>query len=137
MDREQTGIFVDGYNLLKALHTANIQLTVSERKEYGERAICQVEQFLEDFTMAYDFPEERGYYLRKMVARFSTAKITLRIMTESNIFKGAKNHKGEVAIKNQIFEYVAKIDTGICRWRKSFEKGKTGVSLASVKTDNY
>lgn len=44
--------------------------------------MTELGEFIAAFAMAYDFPEERDYYIRKMCAVFSVLLIDLRIMAE-------------------------------------------------------
>lgn len=124
MQVDKAGIYVDATLLRKVLYQALYDMTKMDRMIYGERAMVELGEFISAFAMAYDFPEERDYYIRKMCAVFSVLLVDLRIMAELNVYKGAKNSSGDVIVKREIFELVGRIDIGISKWRNSI-KGKS------------
>lgn len=124
MQVDKAGIYVDATLLRKVLYQALYDMTKMDRMIYGERVMVELGEFISAFAMAYDFPEERDYYIRKMCAVFSVLLVDLRIMAELNVYKGAKNSSGDVIVKGEIFELVGRIDIGISKWRNSI-KGKS------------
>ena len=126
MKISKTGIYVDGYELRKVLKRAQFAMTKADRIIYGTPILQECGEFLAAFVMAYDFPEERAYYIKKMCSAFEVMKMDLRIIVEDNILKcGSQNDVGMStdALKIHIFELIGKIDDGVGKWRSSV-KGK-------------
>ncbi len=125
MKTDKAGIYVDCYNLRKKLYQATYEMTHKDRVIIAEKALKDLDQVISSFVMGYEFQEERTYYIKKMSAHFEVLKMDLRIMAEENVFKGKKNKTGEyVLVEREIFEFVARIDDGIGKWRRSYlQKG--------------
>lgn len=127
MKVDKAGIYVDLYELRKLLKRAQYVMTKTDRIIYGTPVLKENIDTLADFVRAYDFEEERDYYIRKMCADFEALKIDLRIIVEDNVLKcpdPLNAHMKPESFKKLIFEYVARIDEGITKWRNSL-KGKT------------
>ena len=99
MHTDKAGIYVDAHKLRRVLYQALFDMDKRDRVVFGERAMTELGEFIAAFAMAYDFPEERDYYIRKMCAVFSVLLIDLRIMAELNVYRGAKNSSGDVIVK--------------------------------------
>lgn len=95
-----------------------------DRVIYADAMIKGIDDTMSHFVMAFNFPEERMFYIKKMCASFEVLKVHLRIMVDENIFKGRKNNNGEGITEKQVFDLIARIDEGICRWRRSHIKGR-------------
>lgn len=134
MHTDKAGIYVDAHKLRRVLYQALFDMDKRDRVVFGERAMTELGEFIAAFAMAYDFPEERNYYIRKMCAVFSVLLIDLRIMAELNVYRGAKNSSGDVIVKGEIFELVGRIDLGISKWRSSI-KGKSAGEPVCANTD--
>ena len=127
MKIDKTGIYIDAYNLRKLLKRAQFTMTKADRVVYGTPLLQACAAFLADFVMAYDFPDERSHYIRKMCADFEVLKIDLRIIVEDNVIKQTDKENAQMspdAYKVRIFELVGRMDDGITKWRNS-TKGKT------------
>ena len=125
---DKAGIYVDGYYLRKLLKRAQYVMTKTDRIIYGTPVLQECGTFLSSFVLAYEYPDERDRYIRKMIADFEVLKLDLRIIAEENILKcpdPANALMRPDGFKIQIFELVARIDEGIAKWRKCVEKGKT------------
>lgn len=123
MQTDKASIFVDAQNLRRLFYEALKDMSKGDRVMFGERTMCEIGDFIASFVMAYDFPDERNYYIRKMVAQFAVVRLDLEAMAELNIYKGKLNKYGDPVVKGEIFECVGRIDMGISKWRNSL-KGK-------------
>jgi len=138
MKTDKAGIYVDGYKLRKLLKRAQYTMTKADRIIYGTPVLKACGDFITDFVFAYDFKEERDYYIRKMCADFEILKIDLRIIAEDNVLKcpdPANALMSPDGFKIQIFELIARIDDGILKWRKSIEKEKGKTDAAKTSAD--
>ena len=127
MKVDKTGIYVDLYELRKLLKRAQYTMTKADRIIYGTPVLKENGDVLADFVMAYDFPDEREKYIRKMCASFEVMKFDLRIIAEDNVLKCPDPENAQMkpeTFKILFFELVARIDEGITKWRNSL-KGKT------------
>ena len=123
MKYSKAGIYVDGYELLKLLKRAQYTMTKTDRVIYGTPVLKANTDFLAAFVMAYDFEEERWYYIKKMCSTFEVLKMQLRIISEENILKVTTHENANMkpdSLKLQIFTLVGRIDEGITKWRRSF-----------------
>ena len=123
------GIYVDGFELRKLLKSAQFCMGKAHRIIYGTPLLEENAAFLRDFVFAYDFKEDRDYYIKKMCADFEVLKLDLRIVCDENILRSPDPANLQVSVdemKLKIVEYVARIDEGITKWRNSTIKGKPG-----------
>lgn len=124
MKTDKTSIYIDLQRLLKALHHASFDIPAKDRIVYLDDAIREAKQVLASFAMAYNFPEERMYYIRAMVAQFEVLKVSLREMAEEHIFRGKRSDKtGYLLVEMEVFECLGKIEEGIGKWRNSLIRG--------------
>ena len=67
MHTDKAGIYVDAHKLRRVLYQALFDMDKRDRVVFGERAMTELGEFIAAFAMAYDFPEERDYYIRKIL----------------------------------------------------------------------
>lgn len=124
MKTDKMSIYIDCQRLLKALRKASYDIPAKDRIIYMDDAIIDVKRVLASFAMGFNFPEERTYYIKAMVAQFEVLKVDLREMAEEHIFKGKRSDKtGYLLAEMEVFECLAKIEDGIGKWRNSLTKG--------------
>lgn len=70
-------------------------MTKSDRIIYGTPALERCGQILADFILAYDFEDERAYYIKKFLAEFYILKLDIETLNEFGIIKTTKDTDGE------------------------------------------
>ncbi len=123
------GIRVDAGNLLRLLLRAEMMMTAVDRRRYCNRAIDACEDVIRDFQMAYDFQDERGYWLRKLWADMAVLMELCRTIAETNaIHIPAKfDRLSPDAMKLEIFRTLGSLDEGVSKWRKSIARNATAM----------
>lgn len=132
---DKTGIYIDCKKLRRLLQRSQRCMTKSDRIIYGTPALERCGQILADFILAYDFEDERAYYIKKFLAEFYILKLDIETLNEFGIIKTTKDTDGEdlytkegkklvkVGVENpknlqrEMTEIVARLDEGMKRWR--------------------
>lgn len=104
-------------------------MTKVDRIRYATRAINAIEDVIRDFTLAYDFEDERLYYLKRMWADIAVFIDLMRTIGEQNCICLHPKHEPWTPdhMKLEIFNAVASLDEGAAKWKNSImrNKGKT------------
>ena len=110
-------------------------MTKVDRIRYGNRAVEQILDVIKEFTLAYDFEDDREIHLKRMCANVAVFIRTMRIIGERNVIcvKNPLEAMKPDTVKIQIIEHLAKLDEGVTRWKKSItaksrNKGTSGIA---------
>lgn len=124
------GIRVDAGKLLRLLLRAEMMMTAVDRRRYCNRAIDAVEDVIRDFQLAYDFQDERAYWLRKLWADMAALMELLRTIAETNAVHIPVKHDplSPDAMKIEIFRTLGALDEGVTKWRKSITRSNKGTT---------
>lgn len=127
MKTDKSGIYIDLYTLIKHLKEIQYFIGKAERIIYGTPCITSVEKAMADFVMAYNFPDERDFYIRKLCADVEVMKAETRILVECASINCKVGEDGVKTPVVMIYEYIGRIDEGVTKYRASaYGKGKTG-----------
>ena len=123
-ERPVPSIKLDADKLLGLLLRAEVMMTSVDRRRYGDRAIDAIEDVIRDFSLAYDFEEERIYYLKKMWADLAVFLTLVRTIGEHNCIRIMPQHEtmSPDTMKLEIYNSVARLDEGAARWKRSLRK---------------
>lgn len=129
-ERAVPSIKLDADKLLGLLLRAEVMMTAVDRKRYADRAIEAIEDVIRDFSLAYDFEDERLYYLKKMWADIAVFLTLIRTIGERNCIRLRPLHEtmSPDTMKLEIYNSVARLDEGATKWKKSIfyrNKGTT------------
>ena len=134
-EKEQPQIVLDAEKIYDLLLRAEVMMTKVDRVRYCNRAIGQILDIISEFTLAYDFDDDREYHLKKMCAHVAMFLRTMRIIADSNVIHIKSKYDVETPdqIKLALMNHIAKLDEGVTKWRKSFikskkDKGKKGTT---------
>lgn len=133
-EKEQPQIIIDAEKLYDLLLRAEMMMTKADRIRYGNRAIEQILDIIKEFSLAYDFEEDREIHLKRMCANMAVFLRTMRIIGERNIIcvKSVSDTTKPDTIKIEILEHLARLDEGVTRWKnsiiKSRNRGTTGIA---------
>lgn len=134
---DKTGIYIDCKKLRRVLQRAQICMTKADRIIYGTPVLKLCGDILSDFIVAYDFEDERPYYIKKFLAEFYVLKVDIETINECGIIKETKDSSGEQLytkegkklvvmgeespknLRREMTELIARIDIGMYRWRSS------------------
>ncbi len=128
-ERPVPSIKIDASAIHALLIRAEMMMTAVDRRRYCDRTIKAIQDVIRDFTMAYDFEEERLYYLKKMWADIAVFLDLVRMIGEMNCIRIFPKHEtmSPGAMKLELFNRVASLDEGATKWKKTVcrNKGKT------------
>lgn len=109
-------------------------MTKVDKIRYNNRAIDQILDVIKEFTLAYDFEEDREIHLKRMCANVAVFLLTMRKIGERNVIrvKNPLDTSSPDSIKLQLIEHIGKLDEGVTRWKnsiiKSRNKGTSGIA---------
>ena len=134
-ERAYPQIILDAEKLYTLLLQAETMMTKVDRIRYGNRAVEQILDVIKEFTLAYDFEDDREIHLKRMCANVAVFIRTMRIIGERNVIcvKNPLEAMKPDTVKIQIIEHLAKLDEGVTRWKKSItaksrNKGTSGIA---------
>lgn len=125
-ERDVPSILVDADTLLELLLRADPMMSATDRRRYNDRAIQQIQEVIAQFTLAYDFPDDRLEHLKKMWAAITNFIHTMRIIGMTNAiciqpkYEKMTPHQMKIELVNRI----ASLDEGAEKWRKSVLKAQ-------------
>ena len=125
-ERDVPSILVDADTLLELLLRADPMMSATDRRRYNDRAIQQIQEVIAQFTLAYDFPDDRLEHLKKMWAAVTNFIHTMRIIGMTNAiciqpkYEKMTPHQMKIELVNRI----ASLDEGAEKWRKSVLKAQ-------------
>lgn len=134
-EREEPSIILDAERILGLLLRAEMMMTKVDRIRYATRAITEIEDVIREFSLAYDFEDDRRYHLKRMMGHVAVFLRLFRIIGDTNAIRVKPEHESmtpdqmKLALQNS----VAALDEGTTRWKRSLDravkqtgKGKTG-----------
>lgn|SRR5574344_239407 len=134
---DKTGIYVDCKKLRRLIQRSQKCMTKADRIIYGTPMLEMCGRVLSDFILAYDFEDERSYYIKKFLSEFYVLKLDIETINEFGILKTTKDSNGEDLytkegkrliklggedsnlLRREMTEIVARLDEGMKRWRSS------------------
>ena len=125
MKSDRAGIFIDLKTLKRKLRLAQFCMTKADRIIYGTPALAACKAVLSHFGMAYDFPDEKDYYIRQFVAEFTILRIDIEELFEENVIKATNPEAigGRVinpdALKNEMVDLLGRIDEGVSKYARA------------------
>lgn len=108
---EDTGIYVDTYELFKAVHSVIYDFTKKDRVVLGDKIHDKASSMIAHAGMAYKLADRRKDEIDLFICDFEILKAYLRLAIDLKFLLPAKQVK--------IFSYIQRIDEGIMKWRKS------------------
>lgn len=133
-ERAQPQIIIDAEKLYGLLLRAEMMMSKVDRIRYGNRAIDQILDVIKEFTLAYDFEDDREIHLKRMCANVAVFLRTMRIIGERNVIcvKSVFDTARPDTLKLEIMEHLARLDEGVTRWKnsiiKSRNRGTSGIA---------
>ena len=123
-ERDQPQISVDAEALYDLLIRAETMVSKVDRIRYIHWAEDQILDVIAEYTLAYDFDDERGSHLRAMCGNIAKFIRTMRVIGKRNVICVCARYEGMTPdqVKREMLEHLAKLDEGATRWRKSFLK---------------
>lgn len=106
----KNGIYVDCKQLAMRLYKLSFTMAKRDRVIFGDRMLSLAIDCVEDFAFAYQYPERRVEYTERLIFDFGRLKELMRMSCDLKIIS-TKHYV-------TIFEYVARIDEGVGKYRK-------------------
>lgn len=117
---------IDADALLELLLRADPMMSATDRRRYNDRAIQQIQEVIAQFTLAYDFPEDRLKHLKRMWAAVTVFIHTMRVIGSVNAiciqpkYESMTPHQMKIELVNRI----ASLDEGAAKWKKGVLKAQ-------------
>ena len=108
---EDTGLYVDTYELIKAVHSVIYDFPKKDCVVLGDKIHDKATSMLAHAGMAYKLSDRRKEEIDLFICDFEILKAYLRLAIDFKYLLPAKQVK--------IFSYIQRIDEGIMKWRKS------------------
>lgn len=108
---EDTGIYVDTYELFKAVHSVIYDFPKKDRVVLGDKIHDKASSMIAHAGMAYKLADRRKDEIDLFLCDFEILKAYLRLSIDLKYLHPTKQVK--------IFSYIQRIDEGIMKWRKS------------------
>ena len=108
---EDTGIYVDTYELFKAVHSVIYDFQKKDRVVLGDKIHDKASSMIAHAGMAYKLADRRKDEIDLFICDFEILKAYLRLAIDLKHLLPANQVK--------IFSYIQRIDEGIMKWRKS------------------
>lgn len=107
--RDKASIYVDLQNLFRALYDAQWEMAKCNRIVIGVRMLDHCEKALSYFSLAYELEDRKIENIDKMLGEFEMLKVECRFAIDRFYRRDAT--------KNELREYIVKIQEGIDKWR--------------------
>lgn len=131
MKSDKAGIFIDLKALKRKLRLAQFCMTKADRIIYGTPVLASCKAVLAHFVMAYDFPDERDYYIRQFVAEFTNLRIDIEELFEENVIKAVNpdaiggRRINPDTLKNEMVDLLGRIDEGIGKYARANDQARS------------
>lgn len=124
-ERDYPDIGIEAETIYGLLLRARPMMNATNRRCYGDDAVRQIQDIIAAYTIAYDFPEERMYYLKLMWARIAVFLRLMRCIGDVNAIELKLKHEPFTPdrMKIELMNHIARLDEGATRWKRSVVKG--------------
>ncbi|MBQ3812894.1 MAG: hypothetical protein II841_04940 [Bacteroidales bacterium] len=123
-ERPVPSISVDADELLALLLRAELMMNATDRRRYADRAIGQIQDVIREFTLAWDFEDDRYEHLKRMWGAIAVFLRTMRIIGKVNAIRVQPKYEtmSPDEMKIKIMERMASLEDGAESWRRSVVK---------------
>lgn len=125
-ERPEPSIRIDAGNLLGLLLRAELMMNKVDRVRYCTRAICRVEDIIAEFSLAYDFEDDRLYHLKRLWGHVSVLLGIMRTIGERNAIRIQPKYETMTPdqMKLELLRSVSSLDEGVTKWKNSVMKSR-------------
>ena len=125
-ERPEPSIRIDAGNLLGLLLRAELMMNKVDRVRYCTRAICRVEDIIAEFSLAYDFEDDRLYHLKRLWGHVSVLLGIMRTVGERNAIRIQPKYETMTPdqMKLELLRSVSSLDEGVTKWKNSVMKSR-------------
>lgn len=130
MKSDKAGIFIDLKLLKRKLRLAQFCMTKADRLIYGTPALSECKAVISHFVMAYDFADEKDYYIRQFTAEFTNLRLDIEEMFEENVIKATNpeaiggRHINPESLKKEMADLLGRIDEGMGKFARANDPSK-------------
>ena len=136
-ERDRPDIGIEAEKIYGLLKRADPMMNAADRRRYNDDAIELIRKVKIYFTLAYDFPDDRLAYLKKMWGYISAFIMHIRCMGEANVICIRPKYEPMTpdALKLQLIEHIGRMEEGATKWKNSvIRKGTRARPAAEAGT---
>lgn len=114
-------ISVDADELLALLLRAELMMNATDRRRYSDRAIVQIQDVIKEFTLAWDFEDDRYEHVKRMFGNIAVFLRTMRIIGKENAIRIKPKYETMTPdeMKIKLLERMASLEDGAESWKRS------------------
>ena len=126
-ERDYPDIGIEAEMIYGLLLRADAMMTKTDRIRYNDRAIVLIQDIMSAFVMAYDFPEDRLFYLKQLWSKITIFIRLMRRMGEANVIRIPAQHESMSpnTLKIELMNHLGRMDEGATRWKASISNKGT------------
>lgn len=117
----RAGIFIDIKALLEYTDRMVGEMTIADRRRYGDDLVRLNLAMIGDFTIAFHRKEDKHQYIDQLEADFESFKALMEFCWAKNKFSRIQKRKRRRKHKH-FMELMAKLQVGIVKWSASVPK---------------
>ena len=123
-EKPEPSIKLDADKLLGLLLRAEIMMNKVDRVRYCTRAINLVEDIIAEFSLAYDFEDDRLYHLKRLWSRVAVFLSVMRTIGERGAIRIQPKYETMTPdqMKLELLRAVSSLDEGVTKWKNSVMK---------------
>ena len=123
-ERPEPSIRLDADKLLGLLLRAELMMNKVDRVRYCTRAIGLVEDIIAEFSLAYEFEDDRLYHLKRLWGLVSVFLSLMRTVGERGAIRIQPKYETMTPdqMKLELLRAVASLDEGVTKWKNSIMK---------------
>lgn len=114
-------ILVDADKLLGLILRAELMMNAKDRRRYSDRAVNLILEVIEEFTLAYDFEDERYHHLKRMWCKITSLIHLMRQIGKVDAIRIHPKYETMTPdqMKIELMNTIASLDEGATSWKKS------------------
>ena len=123
-EKPEPSIKLDADKLHGLLLRAELMMNKVDRVRYCTRAINLVEDIIAEFSLAYDFEDDRLYHLKRLWGLVSVFLSLMRTIGEVNAIRIQPKYETMKPdqMKLELLRVVSSLDEGVTKWKSSVMK---------------
>jgi len=120
-EKAEPSIRVDAGNLLGLLFRAELMMNKVDRIRYSTRAINAIQDIIAEFSLAYDFEDDRLLHLKRLWGHTAVFLQIMRTIGEQNAIRIQPKYETMTPdqMKLELLRLTSSLDEGVTKWKNS------------------